>query len=73
MFLLEVLKRLDDPTEKVRLCALENLPELFENVPGEFLQPNFKAHRELIIDTLMIHFDDDDEVVQELVLSKFNA
>ncbi|CAG9767080.1 unnamed protein product [Ceutorhynchus assimilis] len=64
----DVLRRCDDPAEKVRLCALKNLQVIFENVPDEFLQPNFKAHRELIIDTLMVHFDDDNETVQILVL-----
>ncbi|XP_060523147.1 dynein axonemal assembly factor 5 isoform X2 [Cylas formicarius] len=63
----EVLKRLDDPTEKVRTCALQNLPRLFNDPPQEFLLPNFKAHRELIIDTLLTHFDDDEEMVQALV------
>lgn len=63
----EVLKRLDDPTEKVRFCALKTLPVLFKDVPEEFLQPGYKPHWELIIDTLMTHFDDDDEEVQNLV------
>ncbi|XP_076254146.1 dynein axonemal assembly factor 5 isoform X2 [Rhynchophorus ferrugineus] len=62
----ELLKRLDDPIDKVRLCALTNLTAFFEHVPEEFAQANFKAHRELIVDTLMTHFDDDDEIVQNL-------
>ncbi|CAG9815936.1 unnamed protein product [Phaedon cochleariae] len=69
----EILKRLDDPTEKVRLCALRNLPVILRNVPPEFKSPHYKAHHELIIDTLLTHFDDDDEQVQELVYDVLEA
>ncbi|XP_056631569.1 dynein axonemal assembly factor 5 isoform X1 [Diorhabda sublineata] len=63
----EILKRLDDPTDKVRMSALRNLPFLFKDVPENFKNSTFKAHHELIIDTLLIHFDDEEESVQKLV------
>ncbi|KAG5899350.1 hypothetical protein JTB14_036839 [Gonioctena quinquepunctata] len=63
----EILKRLDDPTEKVRLCALRNLPVILNAAPEDFRKSNYKAHHELIIDTLMTHFDDDEEEVQKMV------
>ncbi|EFA07827.2 HEAT repeat-containing protein 2-like Protein [Tribolium castaneum] len=63
----EILKRLDDPTDKVRVCALKILPEIFINAPEAFHEAHFKAHHELIIDTLLTHFDDDDQEVRDLV------
>ncbi|XP_030754377.1 dynein assembly factor 5, axonemal [Sitophilus oryzae] len=69
----EVLKRLDDPTEKVRLCALSYIPKIFQDVPNEFTQEHFKGHREFVIDTLITHLDDDDETVQNLVLESFKT
>lgn len=71
-FSLEILKRLDDPTDKVRTTALKNLTRLFHAAPEEFLKPSFKTHHELIIDTLLTHFDDDDTNVQALVLGNLN-
>lgn len=59
---------MDDPTDKVRVTAIKNLVRLFEAAPGEFLKPSFKPHHELIIDTLLTHFDDDDSNFQGLVL-----
>ncbi|XP_050298226.1 dynein axonemal assembly factor 5 [Anthonomus grandis grandis] len=63
-----MLQRLDDPIEKVRLAALKSLSKIFTDVPSNFLEVTYKTHRELIVDTLMTHFDDDDELVQNLVL-----
>lgn len=67
----EILKRLDDPTEKVRLSALKILPEIFSGAPEAFKEVHFRAHHELIIDTLLTHFDDDDTTVRELVFGEF--
>lgn len=69
---IEVLKRLDDPNRTVRIAALTCLTKLFDNAPDEFRHDTFKAHRELIIDTLMIHFDDNDEEVQKLAFGRHN-
>lgn len=69
----EALKRLDDPTDKVRITAVKNLVKLFQDVPGEFLKPSFKPHHELIIDTLLTHFDDDDSNFQALVLGDYDC
>lgn len=62
------MKRLDDPTDKVRITAVKNLAKLFQTPPEEFLRVSFKPHHELIIDTLLTHFDDDDDNFQALVL-----
>ncbi|RZC34979.1 HEAT repeat-containing protein 2 [Asbolus verrucosus] len=63
----EILKRLDDPIEKVRLCALRVLPEIFAKTPEAFKEAHYKAHHEFIVDTLLTHFDDDDHNVRNLV------
>ncbi|VEN39068.1 unnamed protein product, partial [Callosobruchus maculatus] len=63
----EFLKRLDDPIEKVRITALGNLPMILADVPEDFRKYNYKAHHEMIIDTLLTHFDDDDTITQDLV------
>nr|CAI5857256.1 unnamed protein product [Callosobruchus analis] len=63
----EFLKRLDDPVEKVRITALGSLPMILADVPEDFKKYNYKAHHEMIIDTLLTHFDDDDTITQDLV------
>ncbi|ENN76488.1 hypothetical protein YQE_06941, partial [Dendroctonus ponderosae] len=60
----EVLKRLDDPNRAVRIAALICLEKLFVNVPEEFRNDTYKAHRELILATATIHFQDHDEDVR---------
>lgn len=65
-----MLKRLDDPTDKVRITVAKCLPKLLQAAPEEFTRFSFKPHHELIIDTLLTHFDDDDVTFQELVLGK---
>ncbi|KAJ8911640.1 hypothetical protein NQ315_005985 [Exocentrus adspersus] len=61
----ELLKRLDDPVENVRLCALKSIMILLESPPEEFKANHYKAHHEIIIDTLLTHFDDED--VQDMI------
>lgn len=64
----EIVKRLDDPTEKVRICAIKILLVIFKNFPNDFKSITFKSHHELLLDTLLTHFDDDDEDFQNVVL-----
>ncbi|KAK9883614.1 hypothetical protein WA026_001787 [Henosepilachna vigintioctopunctata] len=63
----EMIKRLDDPTEKVREGSTRALRQIFEDCPEDFKAQHYKAHHELIIDTLLVHFDDDEDHVQELI------
>lgn len=62
------MKRLDDPTDKVRIAAVKSLVDIFKDPPDEFLRDSFKPHHELILDTLLTHFDDDDDDFQGLIL-----
>ncbi|GJQ73535.1 hypothetical protein Trydic_g13886 [Trypoxylus dichotomus] len=64
----EIVKRLDDPTEKVRICAIKSLTAILTDVPSEFLKDTFNSHHEYLIDTLLIHFDDDHVVLQDLIM-----
>lgn len=61
------MKRLDDPTEKVRVCAVKSLTGILKNPPEAFKKVSFKPHHDLIIDTLLTHFDDDEGSFQELI------
>lgn len=63
----EMMKRLDDPTEKVREGTTRALVDIFEDCPDDFKAVHYKAHHDLIIDTLLIHFDDDEENIQDLI------
>lgn len=55
-----MVKRLDDPIEKVREWAIKALKIILETPPDEFKKSTYKAHHELIIDTLITHLDDTD-------------
>lgn len=67
------MKRLDDPTDKVREGAARVLAGMFEDCPEDFKATNYKAHHDLIIDTLLLHFDDDEEKIQSLISGKFDT
>lgn len=69
----EVLKRLDDPTNFVRVCAVKALAYVFKNCPEQFKSETFKAHHQMIMDTLLVHFDDDDDGFQESVMDVFKV
>lgn len=69
----EILKRLDDPISGVRICSVESISILLEDIPEEFKGDTFKSHHEFIIDTLMIHFDDDEMEFQELIKGVFKV
>lgn len=43
---------------------------LFTNVPETFRKNDFRAHHEHIINTLLIHFDDNEEKVQDMVFGE---
>ncbi|KAK5640753.1 hypothetical protein RI129_009300 [Pyrocoelia pectoralis] len=57
----EILKRLDDPNDSVRMTAVNALPVIFNDSPSEFKNRNYNGHHEHIIDTLITHFDDDQD------------
>lgn len=63
----ELVKRLDDPNDSVRICAAKNLALLFKDAPEEFKRENYKGHHELLLDMFLTHFDDDDEDLQKLI------
>lgn len=57
----EILKRLDDPNDSVRMAAVKAIPLIFKDSPSEFKESNYNGHHEHIIDTLVTHFDDDQD------------
>lgn len=55
----------------MRIGAVKSLSIILANPPQEFLNDTFKSHHEYLIDTLLIHFDDDDdEALQCLIMGK---
>lgn len=56
--------------DKVRISALKALPSVLNKPPEDFTKVTFKPHHELILDTLLTHFDDDDSSFQALVMGK---
>lgn len=66
-YVAEILKRLDDPTDKVRVTAIKTLPLIVQNPPEEFMGCSFQTHHDFIIDTLLTHLDDDEVYFRTLV------
>lgn len=62
-----MLKRLDDPTDKVRVCAAKALPLILKDPPKDFLTHSFSSHHDFVVTTLLTHFDDDDDAFQQLI------
>lgn len=56
----EITKRLDDPIEKVREWAVKGFMIVLTKPSEEFVKSTYKAHHELLIDTLLTHLDDTD-------------
>ncbi|KAF5289722.1 hypothetical protein FQA39_LY03639 [Lamprigera yunnana] len=63
----EIVKRLDDPTDAIRISAITVLPIIFDKAPEEFTKESYKGHHELLLDTFLTHFDDDDNELQKLI------
>lgn len=63
----EILKRLDDPTDSIRISAAKVLSSIFMRAPKEFKSVNYKGHHEMIIDTYLTHLDDDDGNLQKIL------
>lgn len=54
----------------MRECSVKSLSAILTNPPEQFLTDTFTSHHEYVIDTLLIHFDDNDEVLQTMILGE---
>jgi len=63
----ELLKRLDDEKDEVRVSAGVAISKVFANVCSGYDVGFFKVHLEFAIDAILVHLDDEDENVQAAV------
>eukprot|EP00111_Clytia_hemisphaerica_P003015 TCONS_00008591-protein len=63
----EVLKRLDDSSDDIRILATKALAAYFNSLPSNYDREFFQVHLEFIYKTLLIHMDDSHQNVQEAV------
>jgi len=64
----ELLKRLDDSSDEVRIAAIETFSAYFGCLCKEYEVALYRAHLEQIFKGLLLHMDDPQEEVQRAVL-----
>lgn len=66
----ELLKRVDDSSEDVRVEALKSLGEWFSSLGKNYDAQSCRSHLELLVQQLLLYMDDPDSKVQDSVLGK---
>lgn len=69
----DLLKRLDDVSDDIRLAMCSTLHAYVQAFHGDFTVELYRSHLEDIAKTLLIHMDDQNTQVQQAVFGKFNA
>ncbi|XP_078521034.1 dynein axonemal assembly factor 5 [Lissotriton helveticus] len=64
----ELLKRLDDASDEVRVAALKALITWFKSITDDYERTTFKGHIEFLYQGLLVHLDDPDSSIQGAVL-----
>ncbi|XP_067859576.1 dynein axonemal assembly factor 5-like [Heptranchias perlo] len=64
----ELLKRLDDGLDEVRIVAAKALSVWFHSVGNDYDQFLFKSHIEFLYRGLLVHLDDPESDIQEVLL-----
>ncbi|XP_056608778.1 dynein axonemal assembly factor 5 [Triplophysa dalaica] len=64
----ELLKRVDDSSEDVRVEALKSLGEWFSSLGNNYDTQSCRSHLELLVQQLLLYMDDPDSKVQDSVL-----
>ncbi|OCT64179.1 hypothetical protein XELAEV_18045280mg [Xenopus laevis] len=64
----ELLKRLDDASDEVRVAAAKTLYQWFKCLPDEYERTTYKGHLEFLYRGLLVHLDDPDASLQLIVL-----
>ncbi|XP_018423410.1 PREDICTED: dynein assembly factor 5, axonemal [Nanorana parkeri] len=65
---LEVLKRLDDASDEVRITAAKTLSVWFKCIDDRYDRTTYKAHLEFLYRGLLVYLDDSDANLQSTVL-----
>ncbi|XP_069503334.1 dynein axonemal assembly factor 5 [Ambystoma mexicanum] len=64
----ELLKRLDDASDEVRVAAVKTLITWFKCITDDYERTTFKPHIEYLYQGLLVHLDDPDRSIQSAVL-----
>lgn len=60
-----LLDRLDDECEGVREATVESIMRIFNRFPGDLNPADFRPHLEHIVDTILVHLDDEDSKLKQ--------
>lgn len=71
LFIIVVLKRLDDVSNDVRISAVNYLILMYSNLPACYNPVAFEPHLNSLFSTLLIHLDDPDENFQKHMTGEF--
>ena len=69
---MELLKRLDDSSDEIRVAVAKTFVTFFSCFPEEYDRRLYKAHLETLYTGLLVHLDDPDQTIQEAVLGKYS-
>ncbi|XP_043945620.1 dynein axonemal assembly factor 5 [Protopterus annectens] len=64
----ELLKRLDDASDEVRIAATKALISWVKSVQGTYDRTTYRSHIEFLYRTLLVHLDDPERSIQNAVL-----
>lgn len=65
---LELLKRLDDSSDEIRLTVSKTFLAYLDSFEQAYDVQHYRAHLEAIYKGLLVHLDDPDEKIQEAIL-----
>jgi len=65
----EVLKRMDDSSDQIRILTTKTLSAFFKSLPTNYDREFYRVHLEFIFRTLLVHMDDSHKDVQEAVFN----
>eukprot|EP00116_Pleurobrachia_bachei_P003018 sb/3463280/ len=63
----ELLKRLDDSSDELRVAVTSTLKTFFSLLPEDYNRELYKAHLQFLYRGLLIHLDDPNQAIQEAV------
>jgi len=69
----EVLKRMDDSSDDIRITTAKVICTYFDSLPLSYDKNFYQLHLEFIYRTMLIHLDDQNEMVQEACLVSLKA
>ncbi|XP_065919012.1 dynein axonemal assembly factor 5-like isoform X2 [Dysidea avara] len=64
----DLLKRLDDSSDEIRLAMTKTLQAYFSSFPVDYNQMLYKAHTDMLYKSLLVHMDDPSPIIQGSVL-----